>query len=466
MWGETRDMLGGWNAASRILNASSISNRAEDSRLSWLHKLVIAAIVAAWVFWAAGWHPHFDFPTDAEFDAEKQAVEEMDAFQRPIMDKAYALGKKYTPQECVADLKKIALKDRELGHPRRLEVGNGQYNDVADISKTAIHRLVEEGWQFDPDRKNAFSGPLYELQEWQLKNCPEPGAEWLSKTLKNATWSGIWGWVWVFYLRSLLLVLPLYLLRMMRRKGVLATILADKRAFLLYWLVWPVGLFKYPYNVVREIRVEAELRRLGEAFRRFTSDEKEFVRAIANSASYRGWLKSYQSQNRGRFQRNLVLAMMATIILWLGCPLTMTKSSAATGHKSRMTVCAVAKAAPIETSAFLTQAKTVNTDSSDEGSSDDDGGGMADLPAMLVVERPILLAKTPRLIGLKVPISEPRVQEHVPLSGCLFDASKLIQTVGVNLRPFKEEKNAEHHRLYGTFGSNRAAHIFNVSICS
>jgi hypothetical protein len=71
-------------------------------------------------------------------------------------------------------------------------------------------------------------------------------------------------------------------------------------------------LATYPYNVVREIRVESSIRQDGPALRPLSSDEQQTVRLIAASTDYRVWLAA---QIQRRHQRSLALALLVTLVL-------------------------------------------------------------------------------------------------------------------------------------------------------
>jgi len=120
-------------------------------------------------------------------------------------------------------------------------------------------------------------------------------------------------WVKVFYFRSMLLVFFLYLIRMADRKGILETILADKKKFTLAIIGWPMFLFKYPNNVIREIKVEVVLRSWGKIFRHLSSQELRLVKDVANSESYSLWIKNRNNRNG----RALILALLVTIFFRL-----------------------------------------------------------------------------------------------------------------------------------------------------
>jgi len=130
----------------------------------------------------------------------------------------------------------------------------------------------------------------------------------------------LFGWCFIFYLRSIPLVFSYYLIRMSQRKGIFETILADKKRFFLAVFFWFIYFYKYPHNVVREIIVEAELRRIGNVFRKFAADEKELVIAVANSSNFASWIIGFHKENNNKFGRSISLALLAVIIMIIFFP--------------------------------------------------------------------------------------------------------------------------------------------------
>lgn len=88
-----------------------------------------------------------------------------------------------------------------------------------------------------------------------------------------------------FYLLTTLLLFPLFLLRMIEGKGVLATFLACKLEFCLTPIFFWYYFNKYPDPVfMREVDAEAELRHLkGKYFGRLAKKERKQVKLIAGS---------------------------------------------------------------------------------------------------------------------------------------------------------------------------------------
>jgi len=124
-----------------------------------------------------------------------------------------------------------------------------------------------------------------------------------------------------FYLRGLPLALLMFIVSMSTRKGILETILADKFQFIYSLILWPFFLLKYPHNVIKEIIVEAELRRIGKIFRRFTPEENALVRQIAESKNFWNWIKQFQISNKFAFQHSFIISLTIVILFHVGAPL-------------------------------------------------------------------------------------------------------------------------------------------------
>ena len=292
-----------------------------DSRLCWLLSFVIWVLIAVWA-------PLLKFdpriPTNEEMAMERKHVGEMCHFLGPISTRAKKLfeQRRYTPTEYFDNIEKILLKDRKLGFPGSALVGRG--DPISSSTKTWLNEMMEANRRSSSD----WRATEREYQEqsrihtkWMADNKFYGAAsEELGQTLRRIGIVKICWWFVIFYLRMMPLSALLFLVRMSQRKGILQTILSDKKAFLLAVLAWPYGLVRYPYNIVREIRVEAELRRLGKLFRWLTPDEREKVREVANSSAYRPWIVEHRRLNAGLPQRWLLVALLGTVLLNLILP--------------------------------------------------------------------------------------------------------------------------------------------------
>ena len=162
-----------------------------------------------------------------------------------------------------------------------------------------------------------------EFHEW-MKSGGSAGDEFheeMDNLSAKEKWWMLFNWFSTLYLRGLLLLPWLFVIRMASRKGVLETILADKLRFIYSIILWPLYATKYPYNVIREIIVAAELRRIGKIFRRFTPEENALVRQIAESANFREWIKDFHLSNDAAFIRSFAVALAAVVLLNLFAPI-------------------------------------------------------------------------------------------------------------------------------------------------
>ncbi|GBE16300.1 hypothetical protein BMS3Abin15_00113 [bacterium BMS3Abin15] len=247
---------------------------------------------------------------EAEYQKNRNAEEEMknrNKLSSFIMEKsenAEKAGHKYSPKNYYDDLKDIRDREHEVG----FNLGLSSY--MIKMQNIVYDNIGEGYYKWEDlekareDFKNNFPGLYYSRSE-------------VERELESITWrdvvSDMVDWSSILYKRGFLFVLILYLIRMFQRKGILGTFLADKKKFMLAVLVWPVFITKYPFNVAREIRVEAELRRMGKIFRKLSNADKELIRRVANSAKYREWLSAFRAANKQRFQHALLFTIAITI---------------------------------------------------------------------------------------------------------------------------------------------------------
>lgn len=282
---------------------------------SWLFKL---GIVVLWIFWAA----QLAVPTKEIFKEmtskrdikwEQRFNNEMVLFVKSLEEKARTAD--YGPKKYFEDLKAIEERECEINK-------SGSYKLFYSPMKSLIlQHIMEE------NRKGSYEDietASASYREW-IKGGGAAGEEF-HKEVKANGWQKnleyVFSWLAVLYRRALILVFLLYLVRMSRRKGILETILADKKRFLLAVCAWPAYISRYPFNIVREIRVEAELRRLGNLFRRLSSEERELAQEIAGSKKYKEWIKGFRTQYGGVFQHSLLIVLVPTIFFYFLVPAT------------------------------------------------------------------------------------------------------------------------------------------------
>lgn len=247
---------------------------------------------------------------DVDFVRVHQSARELNNLIFALEKRAEKLGGKYSPHDYFEDLKEVRLKEQEIknlvgrrgitGATTNLfglswkNIGNGNYSTAdVDIARTAFENWEKMGFvepQFPPSDDNF----------WKINS---------SKILKYLS---------VFYLRTMFLVFFYYLVRMTLRRGILETFLADKKRFLFAILLWPWFFSRYPFNIINEIKVEAELRRMGNLFRRLSMTERKLVREVAASSDFENWITAFRLNNQMR--RSMAIVILPTIIMYLFAP--------------------------------------------------------------------------------------------------------------------------------------------------
>lgn len=313
------------------------------AKWSWLPKLGIWALLLLWAaqgnvalesFWASGKDQRELNQKISEEDPalQKAARIRMERFGDKIWGKAQTI-KSYGHKEYYADLRLLKLENRRI-----------YYRELEECQRTADNLKRVSDWTYDIKMRSAD----YEKAKMEYWRESSSYARWLkqSDVYKNyfdrrmleqhephkhkssldmlllvlSFLSKLFGWFFTAYWRGLPLIALLYITRMIERGSwVRGRVLELK--FLIATIAWPRYIMSYPFNLVRELRVEAELRRLGKAFRQFSPKEIDLVRRIANGSGYKEWLKSHREANKGHFQRTLLLAIVITIIAHALSPL-------------------------------------------------------------------------------------------------------------------------------------------------
>jgi len=280
----------------------------------WLFRVVLFALFFFWACQLAGpakesMKKNAESYKNWDFNKARETMQEFYEFRGELYDKAKAKGNNYSPSMYFTDVAAIEKKEKEL------KVNENPYFQPQSCQNEFYNLMITNMIRGHFTRENLEEAKEKFRKENQRAYSQQLG---FAYKIKPVDWSKAPSWIKTFYLRVTWIVLILYLIRVAERSGtILGTILADKKKFLLAILLWPVYFFKYPYNVVREIRVEAELRRLKGLFRVFTVKESRLVREVANSSYYKQWLFEFRLQNRGSFKRGLFLALMATLFLHL-----------------------------------------------------------------------------------------------------------------------------------------------------
>ncbi len=277
---------------------------------SWIFKIALCLI---WVLWAGQlfgpiksyFQQEIQYQKSRDVQLEKEQTITLRNFVLGKIEAAKEKGKNYSPKAYFEDLKEINIKKEEL------RFAYGESFKICQL-QNLLNQNYRKGFYTDSDISLAAS----DYSEWRKAGgaVGEKNREEIKTYFRSQGWEQLGFWLMIFYLRSILLSLLLYLVRMTERKGILETILADKRKFVFSILAWPLCLFKYPYNIVREIRVEAELRRLGKVFRKLTGREKKLIQEIANSNFYSSWIIGFHKKYANKFQRGLAITFLVTIM--------------------------------------------------------------------------------------------------------------------------------------------------------
>jgi len=308
---------------------------------TWLGQVCIGLIALYWVVGLTGFGKgaYLECKKDAETlsnrtDEETRQLEaQVIQTARNKLDQAEKLGKAYSPQMYFEDLAELDELRERLMVKHKL--------GVAEIKK------MSELMQFNVSSGHFSDSEVSLASESYRYGIHDSDREEFQAELRALGWLRISQGLALFYIESIGLALLLFLVRMMERRGILETILADKKKFILALVVWPYFLYKYPHNVIREIIVEAELRRMGRLFRRLTASEKLWVRRIASSPD---WRQSITAQGIAR--RGILVALAATVFMWL-VPVLSTRTSrclASTNEVRQQTVQAEARDGPSDDS--------------------------------------------------------------------------------------------------------------------
>jgi len=240
-----------------------------------------------------------------------------------LIPAAQKTGWNYGPNQYFADLTEVEELKAQLGSGPIL-IGSG----VIDLNCVFTENLragIYNGKQIDEAREK-----MYVKLRAEHINSP-----YLPSPLDPAGGKKLKSWALQTYWRGFFLALLLYLVQMSQGRGILKTILASKFDFAGAVLLWPFFLTKYPEDKIREIVVEAELRRLGRPFRRLSEAEKKLVRRIAASAGYREWRIDFQRENQGRFQRSFRTALIVTLFVCFFIPTLLAPIRSEAGNKTR-----------------------------------------------------------------------------------------------------------------------------------
>jgi len=318
----------------------------DESRLSRLFGIGIAIVYILMGFWAT--QLHFDPNYDKKMEQEKLNRYKMEQIVNKYEKKVERMDKKYTAHICFSDLRAIASVNQKLGNPG--------YGDIGSTRKVAdgIQQVLRDKAKSNENRfaltsrdTPLFYKEAWEYQEWENKNIQHP-ADWFWTCLKKAGYVGTLRWFVFFYLRMVLLILPLFLFRMWQRTRGAKTIIAENPVcFILALIFWPRFFHCYPFDIFRELWVEAQIRRLGPLFRCLTREEQIIICQVASfeKKNRLAWNGNFQQSNEGLFVRTSFTALFCTVLLHICCAFIFLPTFSCSDSKKRNVVI-VARAGP------------------------------------------------------------------------------------------------------------------------
>ncbi|EKD23648.1 MAG: hypothetical protein ACD_81C00205G0001 [uncultured bacterium] len=275
---------------------------------AWAWKLVIAIL---WMLWATQMYGYVrEDIAQRNAPGEVQASLILSGFVADEVEAIRQSKEKFLSAQYFETMKKIERKRLEI--ERTMHVRPYMPN-------VQMHHLRALVIDYKEMAENG-NGMMY--QDW-LRGGGALGEEAAYKVQADGwlkTISMFANWLGVLYLRTIFLILALYAVRMAQRRGILETILAGKMECVKAVIVWPAYFLQYPYNIIREIRVEAELRRMGDVFRRLKTDERLLARAIADSGQYEQHLQSLRVCHKGMEHRSLLVALIPALVLYIVLP--------------------------------------------------------------------------------------------------------------------------------------------------
>ncbi|AKM82228.1 TPA: hypothetical protein DD449_03930 [Candidatus Berkelbacteria bacterium] len=339
-----------YTALSRMRNRPNqrYYNDGQDDRITVFDCIgfVLFVVWLLWAFCQMQQHPKTFSQASQDYEYQKKAGIRVAALCSKIGGRAHKLGRNYTPKTLYSDLREIDRLDQKLGFPTPICPNGGGI-----VSSSTRGALMEQCFRNTQDNREM------EMQRWPEEMSynswkskynigPKTGAETLGAHLKSVNW---WTWSWFLFLRTWPVCLLMYALRIWKRKKrLLATVLADKKKFVFSILFWPYGLFCYPGNIIREIVVQTELRRIKDKLLApLSRHEKKVIDEIAGSTGYKVWRKEYCHQNTGNFKHSFALALAATILCLFILPWFSSSAQAST-EKEKTKVLISSRAGPIE----------------------------------------------------------------------------------------------------------------------
>lgn len=329
-------------------------------RLSILWPLFLFWVLPTWAPLRQGMRQEAEYQRTRNRETERQNIIALKAKADELWEKAEKSGLDYGPANYFANLRTLESQSRRTHAPLgmvslRIEQMQAlmRRNCKSDPPPMMASNLEDlKRWQADP-RKFTYQDISIESQGYQaLRNISDEELAAQKKLLREMPLAKKVAWLWGIWLRGMVVMFFLYLLRMVERRGILETILADKMGFYKALADWPAYMFSYPENVVREVVVEAELRRIGGLFRRLNPVERLAIRRIAGAPDYAERIATLREAHSIEWQRSFVLALLATLFCLALVPRSCLKNANANEGKTTTIQAQDTRAGP---SVILTQ---------------------------------------------------------------------------------------------------------------
>jgi hypothetical protein len=308
---------------------------------SWLLKLGIAFLFLFWVLqfgqlilWSnrPSEVPQVDVSLiqhseEAEKELYFKLRAQMEEVSKKIISEAWKKAKRnehdtgYTPADYFEDIKKIRMENTKIYNKIIVMGINSPEKQLLDLLRR--NQMIDKdfGQKFDISQKK-YKNWLKETH--YLKSRTDYDLLEQGSKKEDVDWGKVLvaflDWLTKAYWRGILPILLLYLIRMEERKGILQTVLADKKKFFLSALAWPIFFWKYPFNVVKEILVETEIRRTGSIFRKLSRSERKKIIHVAENFSFRVWVKSFRQRNASKLQYAFLTALIVTVFMHFVLP--------------------------------------------------------------------------------------------------------------------------------------------------
>lgn len=380
----------------------------------------IAVLWPLFVFWTLGaWSPlakeilkEVKYQRNRNVALEQKMTTALCQKADELFRQARASGLDYGPKQYFRDLRFLESEQRK--YHVALFPANSHLAELQEIMRKNCKpnpppmpyssREELEKWQKD-QRKFVEADISLESEHYTyLRGISDEDVAESRAEVKKLGPRGVCNWLLGIWLRGIPLMLLLYLLRMVEKRGILETVLADKMKFWKAVVDWPVYMFSYPENVVKEVIVEAELRRLGGLFRKLTLSEYLLARRVASSADFRGQVKRLRGNLAPSYTRSFLVALLGTLLLMMFLPWARAEKPAEKS-KDRPAIFAQheARAGP----SVVSQ----NQHPRDDWSA---GGMTADLPDAITIPRLDLWAVMPP-VEVRPPKPLPGSIEHVPV---------------------------------------------------